>query len=86
MDQERNRQSTSEEDFFASLEEQLDTEVLSVHESVVTIETIALMSCFAKVEKALADRGEPDCPTTQEGRDLHAKRAQYVLQLRRRGR
>lgn len=54
-------------------------------EDVTKLEPGALLRQFALVERQLRDIGQMMHPTDDEGRDLHSRRAAYLIEMRRRG-
>lgn len=74
------------DDVIARLEAEFTTDIdTSDVEDVTKLEPGALLRQFALVEIKLRDIGEMMHPHTDEGRDLHSRRAAYLVEMRRRG-
>jgi hypothetical protein len=74
------------EDVLAYLEAQLsDVEIPTDVENVKEVSSPDLGEQLAALDRQLSQMGELLHPRTQEGRDLHSKRAALLVEMRNRG-
>lgn len=72
-------------DLMARLEAEFTDIDTSDVEDVTKLEGGALLRQFALVERQLRDIGEMMQPHSEDGRELHSRRAAYLIEMRRRG-